>query len=417
MIPPKVRQVLHEVIVDFRWHQLFMICGLMILSLLAIYSATSHGSDELPAQVKGQLKWFGVGLGLYLFVALTDYHWFCRRSWLLYLLVFIALVYVLEHGERRFGAVRWIKWHGITVQPSEFAKLTVLLVLCHYLGRTMGSLGDWRRLGFSLALSLVPAALIHKEPDLGTALVVVAMGLMLLFLAGAPSRFFIGLGLAVVGIAAVFFFDLYRYNQYLREHSDDAKRGAAVARRDSPAESGHPGISSRFGILHLKTYQLDRILVTMAPDQFNPLDKRWNRDQSLIAIGSGGLYGKGWCKGNVTRGGYLPGTIAHNDFIFAVFAEENGFIGGVALLCFYAALLIGGVRIALKAGDDLGMLLAGGITFLLFFHVIVNIGMTLGVLPIVGVPLPLMSYGGSFVIVCMICLGLLQSVWLHRKPY
>lgn len=418
MIPPKLKQVLRELVVDFRWHQLFMVGGLMILSLLSIYSATSRDGLEIPNAIRSQIRWFGLGLGVYFFVALIDYHWFCRKSWFPYLVVFIGLVWVLEHGKKLYGAQRWIEWHGITVQPSEFAKLTILLTLCHYLSRTMTALGDWRRLGFATALSLGPALLIFKEPDLGTALVVVALGFMLLFLAGAPMRLFAGLGLGAVLILPLLGYDVYRYNEHLKEHPDGPGQRAVEARTARHGASGAANEDARFkSLLHLKPHQLIRILVLVAPDQLDRLNERWNRDQALIAIGSGGLYGKGWCKGNVTRGGYLPGTVAHNDFIFAVFAEENGFVGGMALFCFYAAILIGGIRIALKANDDLGMLLAGGITFLLFFHVFVNIGMTLGVLPIVGVPLPLMSYGGSFVIVCMICLGLLQSVWLHRKPY
>jgi rod shape determining protein RodA len=169
--------------------------------------------------------------------------------------------------------------------------------------------------------------------------------------------------------------------------------------------------------LPIKKHQFDRLVGFIAPDELDPLGEGWNRKQSLIAIGSGGLYGKGWNKGDVTHGNYLPRPVAPSDFIFSVFAEESGFLGGLVLLGLYSTLLVGGVQIAMRARDHLGMLLAAGVTFLLFFHIFVNMGMTLGILPIVGVPLPLMSYGGSFVVVCMIALGLLQSVWLHRKPY
>ncbi|MDD2709202.1 MAG: rod shape-determining protein RodA [Verrucomicrobiae bacterium] len=421
----KVKTVAREVIADFRWHQVFVILALMGLSLLSIYSATCKDENVIPKAVYGQLKWFGIGLALYFFVSLVDYHWFCRKAWFPYLAVLGLLYAVLKMGKKMYGAYRWIEWHGITVQPSEFAKLTVLLLLCHYLSKSMGTLNEWRRLTIACLLFLIPACLINKEPDLGTALVVVGIGFVLLFLAGAPHRFFIYLGAGALCILPLLICDTYRYNNHLKKIASQKsakssswvtaeKTPGAKPRDEAQKKNAPPGFKS---ILHLKPHQLDRVLVLVAPGQLDPLGKRWNRDQSLIAIGSGGLYGKGWRKGDVTRGGYLPGTVSHNDFIFAVFAEENGFVGGVILTGLYAILLLGGGRIATKAGDSLGMLLAGGITFLLFFHVFVNIGMTLGVLPIVGVPLPLMSYGGSFVVVCMICLGLLQSVWLHRKPY
>jgi rod shape determining protein RodA len=167
----------------------------------------------------------------------------------------------------------------------------------------------------------------------------------------------------------------------------------------------------------LKEYQFNRIVGLIAPDKLDRLLEGWNREQSLIAIGSGGFEGKGWTKGNVTHGGYLPRPVAPSDFIYAVFAEETGFLGSCVLILLYTTILFGGLRITMKAHDRLGMLIAAGATFLIFSHVFMNMGMTLGILPIVGVPLPLMSYGGSFVIVCMIALGLLQSVWIHRNPY
>jgi len=397
----KVKTFAYELAADFRWTQFFVIICLMCFSLLSIYSATYKGDSGFPSEVVKQIRWFGIGFVIYFLFALVDYRWVCRKAWLLYLGVFVLLVWVLMYGKKINGAQRWISVHGFTFQPAEFAKITLLLTLCYYLSRSRDMLNDWRHLLVAGLLTLAPAWLINKEPDLGTALVVVALSLMLLFLAGASPRFWAGLGLFGLLTAATVGYDTYRYIDFRK------------ARAEAPSHSAPPFRS----LLHLKPYQLNRIVGVVAPDQLDPLAERWNAKQSLTAIGIGKFYGKGWMKGDVTRGGYLPSTGSPNDFIFSVFAETSGFVGGTLLIGLYGVILLGGVHIAMKARDTLGMLLAGGATFLLFFHVLVNMGMTLGILPIVGVPLPLMSYGGSFVVVCMTCLGLLQGVWLHRKPY
>jgi rod shape determining protein RodA len=391
-----------DLLLDVKWSHVFIITCLMILSSLFIYSATFHpGEVELPSELKRQWLWFGLGWALYVLIALLDYHWLCRQSWFPYLGVVVMLVLVLAVGKSVYGSQRWLNVGFAKIQPSEFAKVTVMMSLCYYFSRNMGRISDWRRLGFAALITLIPGILIHKQPDLGTALVVLALFLVLLFLADLPMRFFVVLGVIASIIIAAVGFETYRYVQHRNKFAGDS----VSARKNFKS------------FLHLKGYQLDRILGVVAPSQLDRLKEGWNREQSLTAIGSGGIHGKGWTKGDVTRGGYLPRTVSLNDFIFAVFAEETGLVGGIILAGLYGALFISGIRVALKARDTLGMLLASGVTFILFFHVFVNMGMTLGILPIVGVPLPLMSYGGSFVLVCMIALGLLQSVWLHRKPY
>ncbi len=418
----KFQIFLRELGGDFRWSQLFAVLFLMVLSSLFIFSATYRDDHLLPPQVKSQWLWFGIGLALYFLISMIDYHWICRHSWLIYTGVFSLLILVFR-SRPIFGARRWIEIGHYNIQPSEFAKISILLALCYYLSRCMGQLSDWRRIALTSLIALVPAVLINKQPDLGTALVVVALFLMLLFIAGAPMKFFAGLGILFVLGGTVVGIDTYRYTQFRKANFEKASTPSEVEMKETPpqpittknAKAARPPKFKSF--LHLKEYQLNRILGVFAPDELDRLREGWNREQALIAIGSGGFSGKGWAKGDVTRGGYLPRTISLNDFIFAVFAEETGLVGGFVLVALYATLLFGGVKIAMKARDNLGMLLASGVTFLLFFHVFVNIGMTLGILPIVGVPLPLMSYGGSFVLVCMVALGLLHSVWLHRKPY
>ncbi len=423
----KIQIFLKELAFDFRWSQFLAMLFLMVLSSLFVFSATYRDDHLLPVEVQKQWIWFGVGLCIYLFVSLIDYHWVCRHSWFVYGIVFVLLVLVFR-SHAVFGAQRWLEIGKIKIQPSEFAKISVLLALCYYLSRCVGQLGDWRRMGLVSLIALVPAVLIYKQPDLGTALVVVALFLMILFIAGAPMRFFTILGIISLLGATLIGIETYRYAQFRKARTEieapESENGNEMIQVRKPrkiqllseADKSKPPAKFK-SYFHLKEYQLNRILGVVAPDELDRLREGWNREQALIAIGSGGLSGKGWNKGDVTRGGYLPRTISLNDFIFAVFAEETGLVGGVVLVCLYAILLFGGIRIAMKARDNLGMLLASGVTFLLFFHVFVNIGMTLGILPIVGVPLPLMSYGGSFVLVCMTALGLLQSVWLHRKPY
>jgi len=320
---------------------------------------------------------------------------------LVYLPVLGLLIWVLKYGKKINGARRWIEFPGFSVQPSEFAKISVLLALCYYLSKSVGLLGDWRRILFVFLIALVPGILIEMQPDLGTSLVVVALLLVLFFLSGAPMKIFGYIGVFALLVSILVAVDTYRFVRY----------------RNDVAAEVIPANTKFHSYLSLDKYQFGRILVWVMPEKVDRLGEGWNSLQSKIAIGSGGFQGKGWLKGNVTRGDFLPKMGALNDFIFAVFAEETGFIGGTVLVGLYSILLWSGVKTALRARDQLGMLLASGATFLLFFHIFVNIGMTLGILPIVGVPLPLMSYGGSFVLVCMVALGILQSVWLHRKPY
>jgi rod shape determining protein RodA len=165
-----------------------------------------------------------------------------------------------------------------------------------------------------------------------------------------------------------------------------------------------------------KSYQKERLMVFWDPDR-DPLGTGWNYNQSLIAVGSGGLKGKGYLQGTQNQLGYLPSTVSRNDFLFAVIAEEKGFVGSACVVGLYAVILFSGLRIAANARDRLGMLLATGIVAMLFFHVFINVGMTIGLMPVTGLPLPLLSYGGSFVLASMTALGLLQNVWIHRRVY
>jgi rod shape determining protein RodA len=257
----------------------------------------------------------------------------------------------------------------------------------------------WKGIG----LLLLPFLLILKEPDLGSALVLLPTGLVMMFVAGTPKRYLLKLTGAVGLLAALFLVD---------------------------AVFLPPG----WWQISMQPYQRDRLLVyfgrdytDFAPPNATPaelqrlhqqqLDDEYNVRQSLISVGSGGLTGKGWRQGTQNALGYLPRAVAHNDFIFSVIAEEEGFVGSVIVLALYAGVLFTGMRIAGQARDRLGKLVAVGVVTLIFSHVFINIGMNIRIMPVTGVPLPLLSYGGSSVLCSLIAAGLMQNVYIHRRGY
>ena len=348
---------------------------LALVSASFIYSASYRGAGQPVSELyRQQLVWFAAGTALFLLVALVDYRLICQWATVWYVAAVGLLLLVLVAGVSRYGARRWLGWHGLGIQPAELAKLAVVIGLAYYLfHRTPDQRRQWSTVAGALVLVLIPFGLILVEPDLGSALVLVPVAVGMLLVDGARWKH-LGLVL-VVGLCL-----------------------------------------SPLAWLHLKPYQRQRLTVFLNPDR-DPLGAGWNLNQSLIAVGSGGVTGKGYLQGTQTLLGYLPRTVAPNDFLFSVIAEEKGFLGSAGVVGLYAVLFWRGWRIAAGARDRLGMLLATGVVVMLFVHVFVNIGMTIGLMPVTGVPLPLLSYGGSFVLVTMTALGLLQNVWLHRRNY
>ena len=311
----------------------------------------------------------------------------------------VLLVLVLFFGTVRFGARRWFDLGFFSFQPSEFAKLAFILAQAHFLSRPIEELRlpltFWKALG----LMLLPFVLILKEPDLGSALVLLPTGLAMLLVAGAPNGYLLRLlgGVAVLSLlflANVLFAppkwqvkleDYQRRRLWVYFNKDYALAGAPKAERER-----------------------------LRKQQF---DDSHNVRQALIAVGSGGLMGKGWRQGTQNALGYLPRAVAHNDFIFSVIAEEKGFVGSVIVITLYGVVLFSGIRIAGQARDRLGKTMAVGFVTLLFSHVFINIGMNIRIMPVTGVPLPLLSYGGSSVLGSLIAMGLLQNVYIYRKAY
>jgi rod shape determining protein RodA len=371
-----------------------------------IYSAQlAQSADDWWKQV----VWLVGGSGIYLGVSLIDYRlWLSIWHWF-YLACLILLILVLLPGvgDAQFGAQRWLDLGFFKLQPSEPAKVAVLFVTASILTRaklgsirqSLGSLGK-------LALAAgVPMLLILLQPDLKSAIVLPPMVFSMLYVSRLSTRFFAGaLGafMVLVGLVAL---DASGYVKFVQENKLDFMRDKGRYQETS--------------WLPLKDYQRNRILTFAAPDIIDPqgTGDAWNLNQSLISVGSGGLTGKGWTQGTQAQLGYLPPAVSHNDFIFSVIAEEKGFLGSLTVLGLFGIVLINGIRIAGLARDRFGTLLAVGVTVLFAVHVFVNIAMTIGLVPITGIPLPFISYGGSFVLSCCLLQGLVQSVYRFRKDF
>ena len=278
------------------------------------------------------------------------------------------LVAVLLFGLEGKGAQRWLSIAGVRFQPSEIAKITVPMMVAYYLS-DQPLPPPLKRIGVSLALILVPVALIVRQPDLGTSLLIAASGLFVLFVSGVKWRLIIG--------------------------------GAVLAAASAPV-----------GWVFMHDYQRQRVLTFLNPEQ-DPLGAGYHIIQSKIAIGSGGVYGKGWLNGTQSQLDFLPER--STDFIFAVFSEEFGLLGVLGLLALYLFVMGRGMYLAWSSQETFGRLLATSIVMTFFVYVIVNVGMVSGLLPVVGIPLPLISYGGTSLVTLLAGFGILMSMHSHRR--
>jgi len=354
----------------FPWHVLFLALSICAVGIWNLASASKSSHIDIWIT---QATWMGVGAGLALFVVLLDYKLFRRGAWVFYAIVLLLLVAVLLKGRVVMGARRWLTFGPVNFQPSELAKIAVILVLARWFSSDAES--DTRRGPRGLAriaipalLVFVPAVLVQRQPDLGTALIVMAVGGTMILFAGVRWKTLVVLG-AVVTLGAV---------------------------------AAWP---------HLKPYQRKRVETFLNPEG-DVLGAGYHATQSMIAVGSGQGLGKGWGQGTQTLLSFLPEQ--HTDFIFSVWAEERGFVGALLLLALYFGLVGSGITIALRAGDRFGQFVAVGATALVFWHAFINMGMVTGMLPVVGVTLPLMSYGGTSVLVVFVALALLSSVGTRR---
>ena len=369
---------------SFDWMLLLCALGLMSIGAAFVFSATEGYQATLPwykQMYVHQIIWYVVGLAAAASLLVVDYTRLARWSWVVYGGTILLLIAVLFIGSKVHGGKRWIALGPFGLQPSEFAKIGFILLLANFLSRPAEELRRPRVFYAALGLTLVPFLLIRQEPDLGSALVFPAICLAMMFVAGVPGRMLIRLVMAgglltVLVVAAILF---------------------------APAK------------LNIASYQKARLLTYFGRSK--NYDDKYNVEQSLISVGSVGFKGKGWRHGTQDSLGFLPRAGAHNDFIFSVIAEEEGFVGSVVVLALYTVLLFSGIKIASQARDHLGQLLAIGVVTLLFCHVFINVGMNIRMMPVTGIPLPLLSYGGSSVVCSLVAIGILHNVHMYRRSY
>jgi len=356
---------------SFEWRFFALVVAILSLGVLSIYSVThvQQGSG-LPLYAR-QMVWIVMGAGAFLVMLVFDYHKISRLSYLLYAIVLVLLAAVLIAGKTSRGAQRWFPIGPFAFQPAEFAKLVLILVLANYYANSPRE--GWRQRVVLPGLIMAPGLLlILKQPDLGSGLGFLAIYVAMLLVVGVRSK--------ALGILLLISLMLFPFAWEMM-----------------------------WGALH--DYQRERILTFVDP-AYDPGGKGYHGLQSRIAIGSGELLGKGLYGGTQSQLKFLPE--GHTDFVFAVFAEEWGFLGVLVILALFLGLIMLSLEIASKAKDVLGALLAAGVIAMIGFCMVVNIGMTVGLFPIVGIPLPLMSYGGSAIVTTMAALGLLLNVKRRR---
>ncbi|MCD6534800.1 MAG: rod shape-determining protein RodA [Deltaproteobacteria bacterium] len=357
---------------DFDYLTLGLTFILVFLGILTIYSATYNpeAGSWLTGYCRKQCIWFGislvVGSGLFIF----HYNFLYQLSYPLYGVGLILLLAVEVAGSQHMGATRWLSIGGINVQPSEFAKLSVILALARYLSnRSLPPPYNLKELLMPIIIVALPTILILKQPDLGTAMLIILISGVIIFIAGITRGTIVTISISALTTAFV-------------------------------------------GWHFLHDYQRQRILTFINPEN-DPLGSGYHIAQSKIAIGAGKLFGKGFLKGTQNSLHFLPEQ--HTDFIFAAYAEQWGFLGTIILLALYFAFLFRALNIAMEARDSFGSYLATGIAAIFFWQVTINIGMVSGLMPVVGIPLPLFSYGGTSMLTSVILISILLNIHYRRK--
>lgn len=357
---------------DYDWWLLAIVATICALGVVEIYSAT-HGSSLVGMHMK-QIRWLVIGFVAMFLLSRIDYHLILDQAPILYLIGLVALIAVLIFGHRRFGAQRWIPLLGEFFQVSELVKLIIIIVLARFFAEVRTDQLSLRDLIKAGLLVGVPLVLILKQPDLGTALVLVPLLAVGAFLAGLQWQH-----AAIFSLGGVLLIGSLFY----------------------------PPVSRHL----LKPYQRERITSFLHPEE-DAKGSGYQLLQSKIAVGSGGFWGKGFGNGTQNQLGYIP--VRYSDFIMSAWAEEQGFKGVLLALGLYMALLLRLVQNAQRAKDRAGMFLVMGVAAALGFHVLVNVAMVIGAMPVTGIPLPLMSYGGSATLFVFLAIGLVMNVRLRR---
>ncbi len=352
---------------------------IMGLSLFVLSSATVNIASDPLFFVKKHLFSIGLGVVCAIIIIAFDYSILLKYYHYIYGLTIILLLVVQARGFASHGAQQWISLGPFVLQPSEIAKVMMIICFASFLVKRQGEMKTLKDLLPPVAYFSVPLLLILAQSDLGTALVFLAILFGMLYIAGANSKLLLGIIVTGLSVAVI-----------------------AIALHLSPLQLPLP----------LKDHQINRLIVFIDPYQ-DPHGTGWNIIQSLVAIGSGGLWGKGLYHGTQVQLNFLPEH--HTDFIFSVVGEELGFVGTGFVLLLYFCLISRSIRVAFRARDLYGRLIVGGVTCMWLFHIFENIGMTIGLMPVTGIPLPFLSYGGSFMLTNLIAVGLILNVQVHRE--
>jgi len=358
-----------RLILNFDWTLLITVLFISTMGVLNLYSSTyPHTGSGTPLFVK-QIYWFLAGIGLAIFILLFDYRTFIRYAYPFYISCLFLLLLVMIFGRTTSGSQRWLQLGFFSFQPSELAKIAIILALTRYFTENENTLGyGFRDLIVPFLILAIPLALIFKQPDLGTTGLLVLISFSMLAFMGFRLQTWLALGGACVAALPIFWH-------------------------------------------FLKDYQKTRLLTFINPD-LDPLKTGYHITQSKIAVGSGTIWGKGWLKGTQSQLHFLPEQ--HTDFVFSVWAEEWGFVGAFLLLFLFLLLISRGLKIANTSKDRAGAVLAIGISAMLFWQIFINVGMVVGIVPVVGVPLPLFSYGGTSVISTLMGIGILMNISMRR---
>jgi len=347
-----------------------LLTSVFLLSILSLFVMYSTDGGEILFHTKSHFSKIIIFFPLMIFIAFFNIKWWHNLSYLFYFAVILLLIYVSFFGIKSSGSRRWMDLYLFNLQPSELMKIAIILCLAKYYHRIkIENVNSITSIMTVVTIIIIPIIMVLSQPDLGTSILIAASGLIVLWLGGVKIKYFI-----------------YSFIVFL--------------------------ISLPFVISFLKPYQKLRILTFLDPDR-DPLGAGYQIIQSKIAIGSGGLDGKGFLKGTQSYLDFLPEK--HTDFIFTLFSEEFGFIGSVALLILYSIIIIRILRIGAISRSNFSRLFCFGFAFAIFIYIVVNLSMVLGLLPIVGSPLPILSYGGSSMLATMIGFGIVLSAKINHK--
>tara|TARA_Y100000748_G_scaffold283750_1_gene265022 strand:- start:3611 stop:4750 length:1140 start_codon:yes stop_codon:yes gene_type:complete len=346
---------------------LFLVILIFLFGVLSLYSVSGGEFNSWPVK---HIQRFFLGLMVFFIVCSIDIKFIFILAYPIFLLSLIFLIIVPFFGTEIYGATRWIKIGGISLQPSEFIKFTLILALAKYFHSSTDETIDFiKKFILPLVIILIPVVIVAAQPDLGTAVVIFIGGVSIFWIIGLNYRYFITGGVMIILSIPL----LWQY---------------------------------------LKGYQKERVYTFFNPER-DPLGNGYHIMQSKIALGSGGIFGKGYLEGTQSHLNFLPEM--HTDFIFTMFGEEFGFLGALVLILLYAGLIFLSIKMGLESRSEFGKYLSLGVSTVFFIYIFVNISMVTGLLPVVGVPLPLVSYGGSSMLAVMGGFGLLMNCYIHQK--